>query len=692
MYSTIELTFRRRFRLASIRTAWPSQWSWAVRSSVCVGWLLLLVSSFVLAQGGGSIEEIVITAPRGESRVSSPSVVLDNDAIVERQSIVVADIFSNFTGISMRTNSRGESVVRVRGAEERQTLVFLDGAPLATPWDGRTDLALLPAGLIDQVVVTRGAAPIEYGANAVAGTIDLITYLPSESSNFRAQAQKGSLGLLNVSGLVGISQSNGWSFVAGASLIERDADRIADKSSVEFDPSTDDRRTNTDTTGNTVYAAASYSGAKAFFHVSVLNIDVDRGVAAQGDLDPATSDPRFWRTPEWHLTQATLNGNWRFGSNMNLRFTGWQQWFDQTIDAYTDYSYSTLGEREDGADQTTGARLTWSVPFERVGFRVVATTQESTHLQTIYVPATEAGGDLAADPSLRYRQRLTTGGVEMDLRVTDDLTSTFGFGIDHAATPLTGDKPVQDSLSATGWSAGIRWFPSERWTAAATLGQRSRFPTPRELYGVALGRFLLNPDLQPERSLLGDLSVEWSVTDALSADLALWANRSEDTLSQRTVDVAGVSRRQRYNTNGSFMFGVEAAMTLAMAENLRAEVSVALQDGQVERDDNGERPPLLQRPKEQLGIALDWQATSNLDLRAELFHTGQAYDLGSDGKTVRLPASNSVNFRGFFTVGEWIGQDIMLTVAVDNATDVLLLPQLGLPSPGRSFRLGFRLN
>jgi iron complex outermembrane receptor protein len=198
--------------------------------------------------------------------------------------------------------------------------------------------------------------------------------------------------------------------------------------------------------------------------------------------------------------------------------------------------------------------------------------------------------------------------------------------------------------------------------------------------------------LQPERSLLGDLSVEWSVTDALSADLALWANRSEDTLSQRTVDVAGVSRRQRYNTNGSFMFGVEAAMTLAMAENLRAEFSVALQDGQVERDDNGERPPLLQRPKEQLGIALDWQATSNLDLRAELFHTGQAYDLGSDGKTVRLPASNSVNFRGFFTVGEWIGQDIMLTVAVDNATDVLLLPQLGLPSPGRSFRLGFRLN
>ena len=657
----------------------------------------LIATLFVMpvvakAETPGSIEEIIITAPRGESRVSSPAFVLDNEAIVERQPVVVADIFRNFSGISMRTNSRGDSVVRIRGAEERQTLVFLDGAPLATPWDGRTDLALLPAGLIERIEITRGAAPIEYGANAVAGAIDLVTYLPDDGPSYRGEVQQGSLGMRNINGLAGIGLDNGWSFVVGGSLIDRDAVRIADKASVAFDPSTNRRRTNTDVSGNTLYAATAYSGDRAFLRASVLHADVERGVAAQGDIDPAVSRPRFWRTPKWRLTQATLNGNWRIGQSSDLRITGWQQWFDQSIDSYTDYSYSSLQEREDGEDNTVGARLSWSVPFDWATIRAVATTQESTHLQTEYATATGDAEDLIADPSLRYRQRLTTGGVEVDLPLGDALTSTFGLGVDRAETPLTGDKPVQKSLSATGWSAGLRWTPAEKWSAAATLGQRSRFPTPRELYGVALGRFLLNPDLRPERSLLGDLSIECSVTESFFVDAAVWANKSDDTLSQRVVDVDGDSKRQRYNTNGSFTYGIEAATTIALAENLRVEFSTSLQDGEVEREDNGERPPLLQRPKTQASIALDWQAGEKLDMRAELVHIGKAYDLDDNGARVRLPQSNSVNLRGFYAIGQWLGQDIMLTAAVDNATDELKLPQLGLPAPGRSYHLGVRVN
>lgn len=654
--------------------------------------LLLFATSLAGAQSQTSIEEIIITAPRGESRVYSPTFVLDSDAIRERQPIAVGDIFRSFSGLSMRTNSRGESVIRIRGAEERQTLVFLDGAPLATPWDGRTDLAVLPAGLIDHVEITRGAAPIEYGANSVAGAIDLITYLPSDGPSIRGEVQQGSLGLRNISAMTGIGLNNGWSFVAGGSLIDRDADRIADKNSVQFDPSTNSRRTNTDLSGNSFFAATAYSGEMAFLRASVLHADVERGVAAQGDIDPAVSSPRFWRTPDWRLTQATLNGNWRFSSNTNLRLTGWQQWFEQTIDSYTDYSYSVLRERERGRDRTVGARVALSMSRERATLRLVSTAQDSTHRQTEFATPGGSAADLVADPSLRYRQRLTTIGVEVDWQLTDDLTSTFGVGIDHAATPLTGDKPAQKSLSATGWSAGLRWTPSDRWSAAATLGQRSRFPTLRELYGVALGRFLLNPDLQPERSLLADLSVEYSATDALSFDVALWTNHSDDTLSQRVLVIDGVNRRQRYNTNGSFTLGLEVAMTLAISDKLRAEVSTALQDGEIERENDGVRPILLQRPKQQVSVALDWQATPSIDLRAELFRTGRAFDLADSGDAIELPASNSLNLRGFLNIGAWFGQDVLLTAAVDNATDELILPQLGLPAPGRSFHVGVRIN
>ena len=639
-----------------------------------------------------AIEEIVVTAPPTRDRVSPPSLVLDNEALQEIQPVATADVFRNLTGVSLRTNSRGESVVRIRGSEERQTLVFLDGAPLATPWDGRADLALLPAGLVDRIEIHRGVVPLEYGANAVAGAVDLYSFQPDIGSDVRAEAQQGSLGARNLNALVGLGYENGWSFVAGASRIERDAERIADKSSVAFDPSENSERTNTDMSGVSAYLASTYAGDSFLVRASLLHADVERGVAAQGDLDPAVSRVRFWRTPEWRLTQATLNSTWDMRSNLGLRFTGWRQWFDQTIDAYTDYSYARLQAREQGQDDTLGGRLTLSVDLERTILRLVATGQESTHDNLESETTTGDAADLVPGPVLRYRQRLTTVGAEADVRLGDDLTSTLGIGIDRASTPLTGDKPAQPSLSASHWSAGFRWQPADDWTATLTIGERSRFPTPRELYGAALGRFLLNPDLKPERALLTDLSVTHYPSDALSLDFAVWLNDSEDTLSQRTVVVDGTSRRQRYNTNGSFTYGVEGALTWFARDDFRIELSAALQDGEMARDDNGERPVPVQRPDTQLRAALDWQASDWVDLRAEVQYTGTAYDLADDGSVAELPDATVLNLRGFLRVGQWWGRDVQLTASVDNATDALVLPQLGLPAPGRLYRVGIRLN
>lgn len=651
----------------------------------------LVLSAAVIGQAHAAIDEIVVTAAPTRDRVAPPSLVLDHDTLQEIQPVATADVFRNLTGVSMRTNSRGESVVRIRGSEERQTLVFLDGAPLATPWDGRADLALLPAGLVDRIEIKRGVVPLEYGANAVAGAVDLFTYQPESDGDVRAEAQFGTLGAINLNALAGRAWDNGWSLVAGASRIERDAERIADKSSVAFDPSENRERTNTDMAGGSLYLASAYAADTFVLRASLLHADVERGVAAQGDLDPAVSRVRFWRTPEWRLTQATLNGTWDMRPNIGLRFTGWQQWFDQTIDAYTDYSYSSLQAREEGQDDTLGGRLTLSFDLDRTILRLVSTTQESTHDNRESETTTGDAADLVPGPVLRYRQRLTTVGAEADVRLGEDLTSTIGIGIDRASTPLTGDKPSQPSLSASHWSAGLRWQPVDDWDYTLTVGERSRFPTPRELYGAALGRFLLNPDLRPERSLLADLSVTHYATDDLSLDLAFWLNDSEDTLSQRTVVVDGTSRRQRYNTNGSLTYGVEGAATWFAREDFRVELSAALQDGEMARDDNGERPPLLQRPEAQLRVALDWQANERVDLRAEIQYTGSAYDLADDGSIATLPDATVLNLRGFVDVGEWWGRDVQFTASVDNATDALVLPQLGLPAPGRLFRLGIRL-
>ena len=663
-----------------------------MRLTHSIAWILAAAPALAQGQSDGSIEEVILTAPRGPTRASRPTLVLDHEALQVRQPVAVADVFRTVTGVFVRTNSRGQAVPRIRGAEERQTLVFLDGAPLAAPWDGRADLSLLPAGLIDRIEVTRGLAPIEYGPNAVAGAIDLVTHIPQEETSLRAEIQGGSLGLRNINAIVGLDPDNQWSFVAAGSIIDRDAERIADKQSIAFDPSTDRARTNTDMASDSLFAAAAYTGDAYFLRASLLHATAERGIAAQGDLDPATASPRFWRTPERVLTQATLNGNWNLREGVDLRLTGWQQRFDQTIDAYRGYSYTALRERERGLDDTTGARLALSTIVDRATLRFVATVQDSKHRQTDSATATGQAADFVEELELRYRQRLLTVGFESDLRLSDALTSTVGLAMDQASTPLTGDKPAQESLSATGWSAGLRWTPSDSLSAVATLGQRSRFPTPRELFGVALGRFALNPDLQPERSLLADFGVQYSPSEALSLEFTLWANDSDDTLSQRVVTMGNSSRRQRFNLNGSLSYGIEGAAAVALSENLGASLSAGLQDGQLTPDESGLRRNLLHRPGEQLNLAIDWQATSSLDIRAELSYIGRAYDLGDDGADIHLPSSTSFGLRGVLTIGRTHDRDIYLTAAVDNLTDALILPQSGLPAPGRSFYVGIRID
>ena len=670
-----------------------------MRLTYPIAWIFVAAPALAQGQGAGSMEEVILTAPREPTRASSPALVLNHEALVVRQSVAVADVFRTVTGVFVRTNSRGQAVPRIRGAEERQTLVFLDGAPLAVPWDGRADLSLLPAGLIERIEVTLGLAPIEYGPNAVAGAIDLVTFIPQEKTSLRAEIQGGSLGLRNINAVAGFDPDNGWSFVAAGSIIDRDAVRIADKESVAFDPSTTRARTNTDMSGDSLFAAAAHAGDSHFVRASLLHGRAQRGVAAQGDLNPATgglnpaaASPRFWRMPERDLTQAALNGNWNLREGVELRLTGWRQWFDQTIDAYRDYSYTALRERERGQDRTTGARLALSTLVDRATLRFVATVQDSAHRQTDSATATGQAADFVEAPEHRYSQRLLTVGIEADLRLGDTLTSTVGIATDRAATPLTGDKPARDSLSATGWSAGLRWTPSDKVSTVATLGQRSRFPTPRELFSVALGRFLVNPDLQPERSLLADFGVRYNASAALTFDFTLWANDSDDTLSQRVVTIDNSSRRQRFNMEGSLSYGFEAAAAVALTDNLGASLSAGLQDDRAAQDESGLRRNLLHRPGEQLNLALDWQATPSLDIRAELSYVGRAYDLGNDGVDIHLPSSTSFGLRGVMKVGQTHDQDIHLTAAVENLTDALILPQSGLPAPGRSFHVGVRID
>ena len=614
---------------------------------------------------------ITVTAPAGRGRVTTPVVGLTDEALLDRQPRSVADALRGLPGVSVRTNSRGETVARVRGSDERQTLVFLDGAPLAVPWDGRVDIGLIPAGLLGGLSVRKGAGAIEYGANAVAGVVDLTT----RQEGGVAVAQAGPHALKNLSA-AGVVPLGGLSLTLAAAHQAQAALPVARLGALPFNQPASDRRLNTDLAATSLFAGLGGTAGALEWRASVLNIDARRGIAPESDRNPGSA--RFWRYADWNLTQAQIALELPIGP-ATARAVGWRQWFGQEIESYRDASYAALGGREIDEDDTVGGRFTLSHKLGPATLRWSLSGHLSDHHQT----------DVAIPPGTRpaallYRQSLASGGVEADVPL-GNTRLTLGLGLDRSANPRTGDKPGQPARQAATFSAALALKPADRVSLTVSGGRRNRFSGARELFGEALGRFLPNPALLPEQAWLADAELGWRAGRFTLTLTPFW-QRVEGSIGQRIVRVNGVNLRQRFNQAPATSIGIDAAMQVPLADGLTLELTGTALDA------SSAGQPLLQRPAQEAMLALDWAPKSGLgeafDLRAELRRIGPARDLAADGTLARLAPATEINLRARVPVLRLGKAQVSATAAIDNLTNAVILPQLGLPQPGRSIRIG----
>lgn len=662
----------------------PDTTTATVRRNVVVVLSLLSISAISyesIAQSG--IEEVVVTAPARERRALQPAFEMDRSEIVERTPVALTDVFKSMPSVGIRTNSRGEAVLRLRGSEERQTGIFLDGAPLSVPWDGRVDLSALPAGIIEQVRITASAAPIEYGPNSVLGVVDIRTPVSIPPGLQSLQAEGATEDSGSLSG-VGAATVGGFEWLFGGGYRRIGGEAVSSTAVIPYGRTEDGARVNTDLESSSLFIAAGREFDHGAARLSLFSVDAERGIANAGHIDPAVGSPRYWRYPHWRFDQVTLNAAADVGTAMRLRSTVWLQHFEQTIDQYTDDTYTALDSSEDDEDNTIGLRIVLEQPFSAVDVRLVGNAQVTMHDQVDTDHVSDVRGPLQS-----YQQNVFSVGAELDTSAGDDLTMSAALSYDLATTPETGGRAAQDDLSDWAASVAARWHAGNGWEVAGTLGQRTRFPTLRELYGEALGQFLLNPELRPETTLLGDLTFERLSSDAqVRVRVTPWVLRIDDTLSLRNVEVGGVRLRQRYNLEGSTGHGIEAGVDWNMDDRLEVRLHANWQDLEAKADESGARPVLYQRPKLQASLIVDWIFSDDWDLFLELRHVGTAFDEDEDGSIVELPTATSANLLLFRTLhlddaGRW-----RVYAGVDNIGDEIILPQLGLPQPGRTASLG----
>ena len=147
----------------------------------------IVMADFSLKLTDRSIEEVVVSANRNEvKRCMAPVVVsvLNNKTFENVNAPDLAKSLSYQTGLRVENNCQNCAFpqVRINGLEGPYSQILINSRPVVSALSGVYGLEQIPVNMIERVEVVRGGGSALFGANAVGGTINIITKEPTRNS------------------------------------------------------------------------------------------------------------------------------------------------------------------------------------------------------------------------------------------------------------------------------------------------------------------------------------------------------------------------------------------------------------------------------------------------------------------------------------------------------------------------------
>lgn len=640
------------------------------------------------------VEGITVQTQRPVTTVGGTSAVeVRVESLVLPPAPTTGEVLREIAGVQVRTNSRGQAEISVRGSESRQVAILYDGIPLTLSYDARTDVSVLPAAALREVQFVRGLSTLLHGPNVLGGVVEM-------------NAARGSLitGERRVEVSVGLDHVGGYSTAAhttvpfttvgGRGMVRaglgfRDSPGTPLPGDLSEDVDTgDDLRLNTDFRNLDGFGAFRYQAdGGGWTSLSATTHQGNRGIAPEMGAE----GPRFWRYPDMRRTiMAASVGTGTRDTDLGRGSLEASLGYDTGITdirSYASAAYQELDGFEDGEDTTVSLRLlgTHSVGA-RGEFRTSLTRADIRREEDI-------DGNVR-----RFEQELTSLAAESSWRLVDGpgallsaLNLAFGGAWDRGNTPLTGGLESLPTIDDWGARLGMSAVVNDGNTMLHVgASRRGRFPALREVYSEALNRFLPNPDLRPETLV----ALEGGVTSLFAGgeiQVVAFSHRLSDAIRRISLPDG---RRQRVNADELTSAGVEVFFSRSLgALEVGGEVTlqaVELTDPSTSRNTEPENVP------ERTGSGfLRLPRVAGISTTLEAAYTGAQFCIDPDsGADVRLSGGSwfdAVISRVWTLGGSGAGRRLETRLTARNLGDTTLYDGCGLPRAGRLFGMQVRV-
>lgn len=596
--------------------------------------------------------DIVVTAtgvPQDRADAGQAITLITRDEIEARQTVSLSDLLATVPGVGATRSGGpgGLTAVRIRGAEDRHTLVLIDGVRINDPSStgGAFDFGNLLSLTVDHVEVLRGANSVPWGSQAIGGIVNISTMPATQDIHARAYAEYGYKNAVNTAvnvsggaGAVTTSFTGGYFTDDGVSAYRNGTER--------------DGYRQVALAGQVGVALSETAGLdfRAYFADSRRDID---GFPAP--LFVFADTPDYAKTREFVVyagAHASLFDG-AFRNRIDFTQTAVDRDNFQPTSSFGPITSFARGivqrvEYRGDADLTKGVRAIFGAEheFSRINNGARSSTQ-----------STSGYGELVLTPISRVT---VTGGVRID-----DYR-TYG--------------------TKTIFAANLAWRATDTTTVRAAYSEGFKAPSLYQLYS-----FYGTPGLQPETAKSYEVGVEqkfWQGRVSLGAtafqrdsvNLIDFFNCFGSGNPQCRVQPNGFY----YNVGRARSRGVEVTATVRPTDQVTIEANYTYSDSK----DRATDLRLLRRPSDLFNLIADWKTPIGITLGTTVQVVGESDDI--DFQTfsrTRLKGYTLVALRASVPVGE----RLELYGRVENVGDERYEAVSGYGTVGRAGFIGARV-
>lgn len=624
--------------------------------------LACLMASMAQAAPVTELNPLVVTASRSEhSLADAPASVsvITAEQIKARGAGNLLEALRGVPGLNL--NGRqvgGRKTLSIRGAEDRHTLVLIDGRRISSTDDtiGHSDYQYgwVAMEQIERIEVVRGPMSALYGSEAVGGVINIITRKGGQQwhggASVRGELGEGPAGDGHQMSASASGPLGEWFDLALGVEDRRRAPTPRPENKATSDIEGQDRQS-----GNLRLGFTPSEGQR--LQLDMLRSEETRRRHEQNTRLPAR--PYYLDTYDLQRRQDALTwqADWSL-LRSELR--------------YSEAEFEVNNKRSNNIAPTRPQRLE-----DRVWDGNLAFALGDSHSLTLGAERREeflenAGLTGGSDSALHKALY-----VQDEIALADDWALTLGTRLDHHAIFGSESSP----------RAYLVWRASPELTIKGGYGEAFRAPTLKQISPNYVGAegphtFLGNADIQPETSRSWEIGADWR--DEQSAYTAtLFRSEIKDLIYYNLLRRVGPRSIYQYdNISEARIDGLEVALRRALGGGFSLASSMTWLDAR-DRDSDDK---LTGRPEFSATPSLAWQQGA-WGAELEWQYIGQQTLKNAAGQLKRAPAYSLVNLSGSYRVDE----HLTLRAGLNNAGDLRLEDKselFGYVEDGRTLWLG----